>query len=181
MSCRGLHPQHPQQTALLLPYDTPPPSVTGKKPNEIDLMQVLGSHSAGNLHYGSAINTNEISSMLASTGAESFLREKEKKKKIFLAPASQTPAASPPKGSTTASVPTPPPAHFPITDDLHTWAAGHVPGLDLEAQRDTWLAYCRERDYTFPNWTRAFKGWLREAHRRAQASGHRPAPPAPPI
>jgi hypothetical protein len=178
------------------PFDTP---ASEEKPHEIDIVQVSCIHSAGNLHYGIAINPNEIGTLRGTARAETTT-EKEKAKSAraregdlpvvsvvldagatkALAFAQDSPAATPPTGSTTPPLGTPAPAQVSLVEEVRGWAQKHTPGLDLAHQHARWLAYCQAMELTFENLPKAFRRWLWEAHARATRNGHTPAAPPTP-
>jgi hypothetical protein len=71
-----------------------------------------------------------------------------------------------PRPATTGLEETSAPETFPLTGDLHRWAADTVPGLSLKRERDKFLGYARVHGLIHVGWSEALKFWWLEAHAR---------------
>lgn len=74
---------------------------------------------------------------------------------------------------------------FSVGADLRTWAAEHVPGVNVDREYDAFMDWTRANGKTFKDWPAAFRNWLRKAptlnsNGHAPRVGSSPAPARPP-
>lgn len=70
------------------------------------------------------------------------------------------------------------PDPFIVTAEMRAWAAGEVPGLDVDTQTREFVDYWRGKsgkDATKLDWVATWRNWMRKAHRWQQGSS-KPAP-----
>jgi hypothetical protein len=65
------------------------------------------------------------------------------------------------------------PEQFEVTAEMRDWAAEKVPGVDVDAETETFLDHHGARGSKFVDWRKAWQTWMRNAHKWSRNSSSR--------